>query len=67
MFTKITNILLREYQSHIAHLTPAIRGPSAIMNGSLPSGFKGSVIAGIAPGREIPLKIKKKKIKKKKA
>jgi len=65
MFNKIANKLLSEYSGSVEGLTPAVRGPSTIMSGPLPAGFKGSGAAGIAPGQQIPIKIKKKKIKKK--
>ena len=65
MFNKIANKLLSEYNNSMVNPTPAVRGPSAIISGTLPAGFKGSGAAGIAPGQQIPVKIKKKKIKKK--
>lgn len=67
MFNTIANKLLQEYLNSVSHISPPTRGPSAIMDGPLPAGFKGSGVAGIAPGKIMPLKINKKKIKKKKA
>jgi hypothetical protein len=63
MYEKIINNILQE----LYHITPPVSGPSAIMSGPTPTGFKGSNVGGIAQGAQIPVKIKKRqRLKKKK-
>jgi hypothetical protein len=55
--------LLETYQSRV----PLTQGPNINFKGPTPAGFLGGGLPGINPSKSIPIRLKKKKIKKKKA
>lgn len=63
MFNNEVNKLLETYQARI----PLSQGPNINFKGPVPAGFLGGGLPGVNPSRSIPLKIKRKKLKKKKA
>jgi hypothetical protein len=55
--------LLETYQYRV----PLTQGPNINFKGPVPAGFLGGGLPGINPSKSIPIRLKKKKLKKKKA
>lgn len=62
MFNTVINELLETYQARV----PLSQGPNINFKGPAPAGFLGGGLPGINPSSSVPVKVKKKKIKKKK-
>lgn len=61
MFDNLINNLLETYQARV----PLTQGPNINFRGPTPAGFLGGGLPGVNPSNSVPVRIKKRKIKKK--
>lgn len=60
MFDNVCNKLLEDY---LKTATPLTQGPNVDFKGPTPAGFLGGGLPGINPGRNLSVKLKKKRKK----